>query len=238
MFRRNAHYVSNYSCLQEELYNMDEILTTVRATPKTSRGERRVKLILDAAADVIAEVGYEAATTNAIAQHAGTSIGSLYQFFPNKEKLAQALAERYRADLHALLDSAREQASGQLAFVAQLELLIDNVVAFAAANPAFETLFWQERPTAHHPSGLQNVISYDALASEILGRVHAIFDVWGASVPPVHRQLYAEVCMCTVQALLPSTHNGPLIRQELVDELKRLVANYLTPVFCAEESTL
>src|SRR6266511_1332655 len=56
--------------------------------------------ILDAAAGVFADAGYERATTNAIAAAAGISPGSLYQFFPNKEAIAEALAAGLTTDQH------------------------------------------------------------------------------------------------------------------------------------------
>src|SRR5690242_3802866 len=68
----------------------------MRAAPQRARGYQRVKVILDVAEVLFAEAGYEAATTNEIAARAGISIGSLYQYFPNKEAVLHALAARYR----------------------------------------------------------------------------------------------------------------------------------------------
>jgi len=197
----------------------------LRSVPKTSRGERRVSLILDAAAEIIAEVGYEATTTNAIALHAGTSIGSLYQFFPNKETLVQALAERYQTDLQGLLNAALEKAAGQLTFAEQIALLVDGLVDFSAQNAAFETLFCLSS------GNLQTVIPFEALRIEMLGRVLTIFELWAPRVRAEKRGLYAEVSMCAVQALLPLTHTGPVVKPEWVAEVKRLVAGYLSSVF-------
>jgi AcrR family transcriptional regulator len=67
--------------------------------PQRSRGVKRVEALLAAAEQVFAEVGYGAASMNAIAQRAGAPIGSLYQFFPNKAVLGGALVERYETDL-------------------------------------------------------------------------------------------------------------------------------------------
>ncbi len=63
--------------------------------PKRARGKLRVAALLDAAASLFIEKGYEATTTAAIAERAGASIGSLYQFFPSKEAMAEALFARY-----------------------------------------------------------------------------------------------------------------------------------------------
>jgi len=71
----------------------------MRRTPQQERGQRRVQQILDAAAEVFAEVGYEVATTNMIAHRANTSIGSLYQFFPNKDSIVKMLARRLAEEL-------------------------------------------------------------------------------------------------------------------------------------------
>lgn len=80
--------------------------------PKQARGERRVAALLDAAAWVFAEKGIEAATMTQIAKQAGAPIGSLYQFFPGKSAVAQALLERYAARLEASLIALRAVAPG------------------------------------------------------------------------------------------------------------------------------
>ena len=59
--------------------------------PQQQRGHRRVAAFLRAAEEVITATGYERATMSAIAQRAHSSIGSLYQFFPNKKSVAEAL---------------------------------------------------------------------------------------------------------------------------------------------------
>src|ERR1700691_1280644 len=69
--------------------------TELRRLPRQSRGRRRVDGVLEAAAGEISEVGYEAATMSSIATRAGASIGSLYQFFPNKVAIVQALRRHY-----------------------------------------------------------------------------------------------------------------------------------------------
>jgi len=67
----------------------------VARQPKRERGRQRVEALLDAAAEVFIDRGTEAATMTEIAARAGASIGSLYQFFPNKSLLAQALRDRF-----------------------------------------------------------------------------------------------------------------------------------------------
>ena len=84
----------------------------IAKVPKRARGIQRVSDLLDAASVLIAESGYEATTMTQIAQRAGASIGSLYQFFPSKEVLAEALFGRYVERVASLLENLVKRAPG------------------------------------------------------------------------------------------------------------------------------
>jgi AcrR family transcriptional regulator len=95
--------------------------------------------LLGAAETVIAQRGYEAATMTEIAAKAGASIGSLYQFFPTKEAVADALRTRLRdafmADLEALAVAARRMTADQLA-----ARLLGSLPDFFERHPAFPAI--------------------------------------------------------------------------------------------------
>ncbi len=78
--------------------------TRTAQQPQRNNGKLRVAAILTAAADVIAENGYEVATMAKIAARSDTRIGSLYRFFPNKEVLANALMAGYRENFDVAFD--------------------------------------------------------------------------------------------------------------------------------------
>jgi AcrR family transcriptional regulator len=78
--------------------------------PKRARGKQRVAELLQAAAVVFAEKGYETATMTEIAARADAPIGSLYQFFPGKEALADTLVQNYVALLVADLEGLATRA--------------------------------------------------------------------------------------------------------------------------------
>jgi len=106
--------------------------------PKRRRGHLRVAAILDAAEQVFAEKGFEAATMTEIAARSKTAIGSLYRFFPNKNVLAQAFlsdyVEKVLESLDGLADRAPDMNPRQLAeaFVAyRIELKEHRRVASA-----------------------------------------------------------------------------------------------------------
>jgi AcrR family transcriptional regulator len=96
--------------------------------PQRRHGKRRVADLLQAAAAVIAERGFEAATMAEIAGRAGAPIGSLYRFFPNKETLAQSLIRRYaelvKEALARIERETKKQPSAMLAD-ALLNLMIE-----------------------------------------------------------------------------------------------------------------
>ena len=93
--------------------------------PQRSRGKLRVASLMEAAAAVIAERGFESATMAEIAARAGSQIGSLYRFFPNKEVLADALIHRYSE----LIDEAFAKIEGR-ATVLSVNELADSLVDF------------------------------------------------------------------------------------------------------------
>ena len=95
--------------------------------PKRARGMQRVAELLDAGAVLIAEQGYDATTMTQIAQRAGASIGSLYQFFPSKEVLAEALFGRYVERVASLLQDLVKRAPG-LSPVRLADLLVDLIL--------------------------------------------------------------------------------------------------------------
>ncbi|MGW0767922.1 TetR family transcriptional regulator [Streptomyces sp. NPDC002676] len=68
--------------------------TSLRRAPVQRRSAERLTRILDACADLLDEVGYDALSTRAVAQRAGVPIGSVYRFFGNKRQMADALAQR------------------------------------------------------------------------------------------------------------------------------------------------
>jgi len=87
--------------------------TTPRRLPRSQFGTATVDAILAAVERILERDGLERLTTNHIAELAGVSIGSLYQYFPNKESLIGALQDRYAEDTLARVRGALDGAEGQ-----------------------------------------------------------------------------------------------------------------------------
>ena len=77
-----------------------------RKAPRQSRSQATVTAILDATARILLESGFAAASTNAVAERAGVSVGSLYQYFPNKDALIAALHARHGDQMMRVIQRA------------------------------------------------------------------------------------------------------------------------------------
>ncbi|MBS0533344.1 MAG: TetR/AcrR family transcriptional regulator [Proteobacteria bacterium] len=113
--------------------------TIAARAPQRERGRARVAALLGAATAVFADKGYDAATMTEIAARAGASIGSLYQFFPTKELIAEALHAANADALVALLEALAPRLAGKPA-EALADILFGEFSGFLAEHPAFVAL--------------------------------------------------------------------------------------------------
>lgn len=113
-----------------------------RKLPRQGRSRATVDAILDACAEAVGEGGYAALTTNRLAQRAGVSVGTLYQYFPNREAVAAALASRAFQRLVVALRGRLEDcaASGAGAREATASLLQRALEVLVAERPVFRGL--------------------------------------------------------------------------------------------------
>jgi AcrR family transcriptional regulator len=97
-----------------------------RKQPAQSRSTATVSAILEAAARILEERGLDGYTTNAIAERAGISIGSLYQYFPGKDAVTIALAEREAAILLAAVAEAGKAEDWRGGLVAMIRAAVQH----------------------------------------------------------------------------------------------------------------
>jgi AcrR family transcriptional regulator len=113
----------------------------LRRAPSQRRSRERVERILAAATELIAEKGSEAMRMGEVAEKAGVSIGSLYQYFPDKAAIIRTLAERYnahgRACIKAELETVRDMAGLHIAF----GQLIDTYYGMFLAEPVMRDIW-------------------------------------------------------------------------------------------------
>jgi AcrR family transcriptional regulator len=117
----------------------------VRRAPKQERSRQTVEAVLEAVPIVVKRHGARAVTTNRIAEVAGVSIGSLYQYFPDKQAIFQALHERHVEDVRQRMERAvHECASTSLDAFAQS--LMEGLADAHAAEPELHELITAALP--------------------------------------------------------------------------------------------
>lgn len=114
-----------------------------RKAPLQSRSKQTVASILAAAAQVFADRGYANTTTNHIAERAGVSIGSLYQYFPSKDALLVALAERHvEQAFAAVLEEVGEKRQAPAREL--LRALVDALLRAHQREPRLHRVIFEE----------------------------------------------------------------------------------------------
>lgn len=116
-----------------------------RKRPKQDRSRETVDAILTAAAHILTEDGYNNANTNRIAKRAGVSVGSLYQYFPNKEAIITTLRERHINEMMEIVESAWNKFANHPLEVVLYEIVKASVAAHTVA-PALHKVLDEQVP--------------------------------------------------------------------------------------------
>lgn len=206
---------------------MTELPPAARKQPKQLRSRRMVARILAAAARVFVEVGVQAATTNRIAEDAGVSVGSLYQFFPNKAALLQALKHEWAERVQLAVGEALRPEPWR-----PLEDIVDRAIgAFEDLDRAQPGLLQVLTEQSGGPHGHADV----ALA--IVRQVESLLAARAPRLAPERRVVVAGLCVHLSDALFtrPAGEGGcfdPLVRAEV----KAALVAYLRPLLDAGPS--
>lgn len=197
----------------------------MRSVPKQERGERRIQRLLDAAEQIFAERGYEAATTNEIAARAQTSIGTLYRFFPNKEAIVQHLTDRYEQEVHALHEKMFQPQVATMPLADMIDHLVDPIVELKATHSGLVSLFIGPNSALQVPAGFQ------MLQDESVRRLE---ELWMRRFPHLDADtchLYAIIFYQVRLAFLSLAFSFTTPTQEqIIKELKTNLFRYLEPM--------
>lgn len=109
----------------------------LRRAPVQRRSAERLGRILDAAAELLDEAGYEELSTRAVATRAGVPIGSVYRFFSNKRAMADALARRNLAAFVARVSARLAAPAAPAGWRPAIDIFIDEYAAMKRTVPGF-----------------------------------------------------------------------------------------------------
>lgn len=191
-----------------------------RKRPTQARGEARVQRILLAAAEVVEEVGYDAATTNMIARRARCSIGSLYQFFPNKAALMHALAVQYTRELKSLLERVVTGLNTEgRSWQSVIGEIIDKFAEFHENRAGFQAVWFGGQLS---PELIEIAFQCGA---DIARSAEPLLELVSPTMDPARRALVTRVSVEIVGAMLLNASHEK--RPEFVEEAKVAVVAYL-----------
>jgi len=185
-----------------------------RKKPRQTRALATQARILDAARRVFAKHGYAAGTTNRIADEAGISVGSLYQYYPNKDSILTALVRDHIEEGTRELLAATSAAGPGLEAV--VRRAVTALVEVHAADRRLHRVLFEESPRAA------------SLRAE-LARLEESAVALVAARLPSGDELTARIVVTTIESLVHRlvASDRPLDTGRFVDETTRLVAGYL-----------
>jgi AcrR family transcriptional regulator len=196
--------------------------TAPRKRPRQERSAATVDAIVEAASRHFATHGYEAATTNGIAKSAGTSVGSLYQYFPSKDAIAVEIIRRYRADRLAFVRS-RLDTLGEKPLASVVRALFTSVLQAEGIQPElYRVLIEQVLRTSARREVRGYEEKLEAIVVAALGRVQPR--------PQVEDPALAAFVMVRLVLALIHSANADAHRystEALANELTKLVVAYL-----------
>lgn len=196
-------------------------------TPRQARSRATVDAIVTATARILVRDGWARLTTNAVARTAGVSIGSLYEYFPDRDALAAGLLERHLARGEAIV-AARLAAVGAdpPSVAALVDAIVDGAVALHEDDPALHRRLSSEVPV---PSALR--ARADALAGTVVAALAAALRA-DPTRPTDDPELAAQLVVDAVDALVHRwvvEPSGPIPATRLAAELRRMLAGSLAP---------
>jgi len=203
---------------------------TYRRKPRQIRGQQRVDLLLDAAAEVIAEHGLNAATAEAIAIRARTAKGSLYQFFPNRDAVVAALALRFADELRRIHEKAFATDPRGMPLDRLIDRIVRPLASFHDRNPAFRRVFMTADAPVNSTGAAPNRIRAQ-LFDSIVDRLDLLFAARNPRLPARERRRAALVCASIGQSLLARRDRATTAEKKpILDDLRRVLWCYLTPL--------
>ncbi|RSZ41070.1 MULTISPECIES: TetR/AcrR family transcriptional regulator [unclassified Variovorax] len=193
----------------------------MRKAPSQQRSRVTVDVIVEAATRVLARRGWARFTTNEIAAVAGVSVGSLYQYFPDKLAIAEAIRERHLEEVLVALSGSSESDNEAVSLDQRVERFVDGVIAAHSVDQALHRVLVDEVPLAARSS-------YPEFEAEYQRRYRALVarddDIGSSNEDDTAARMLSSAVEGVVHAAARRGELGlPALRRELV----RLVLAYL-----------
>jgi AcrR family transcriptional regulator len=197
---------------------------TPRKKPKQKRSKATVAAILEATAQLLVDGGYHNLSTNKIAETAGVSIGSLYQYFPNKEAVVAAVVEEFADRQFEILVQGLGNLGPDADMESSVRELVHSMLEAKRCEPELSKVLFEELP----PVGQIDVLKeWTQRACEL---VQAALEMRADEVRPDNLAIAAFVLVTACHGIVHTTvvdRPELLENDDLADETAELVLRYL-----------
>lgn len=201
-------------------------LTKPRKQACQDRSRATVDALIEATARILVKEGFDGASTNRIAERAGVSVGSLYQYFPSKEALVAAVIDRHKQEILQVVRGALAEVAA-----APMEQAVRKLVGAAIKahriDPALHRVLAEQIPRM---GKLENV---EAFNRETYALFRAYLESRSHELRATDLGLATFVCVTSIEALTHTAvlHHSEMLTDQaierLIDEATRLVVRYL-----------
>ncbi|QAU46712.1 TetR/AcrR family transcriptional regulator [Bradyrhizobium guangzhouense] len=199
--------------------------TTPRKKASQERSRATVDALVEATARILVKDGFEKTSTNRIAEVAGVSVGSLYQYFPSKEALVAAVIDRHNEEIMGLVRATLIEVA-DLPIEKAVRRLVTVAVAAHRINPELHRVLAEQIPRA-------GKLDVEAFNREVHTLVRAYLDSRRKEMRRIDLDVATFICVSAIEAV---AHNIVLNQAEmppdkmvqtLVDETTRMVVGFL-----------
>ena len=192
----------------------------MRKLPAQARSRATVDAIVEAAARILSDQGWAGFTTNKVAEAAGVSIGSYYQYFPDKHSLIEAIRDRHLDDCLAGLARATAGKKPLATFVGEL---IDTIVAMHSIHPGLHRVLLDEAPS---PEGFRDPES--AFEKAYLGYFRRAVSTYAARAGRMPEEASAMILSDAIDGVIHNAaRRGTLQNPDVRNELVRMIEAYM-----------
>jgi AcrR family transcriptional regulator len=195
--------------------------STPRKQPKQERSQATVEAILTATAHILAESGLEKFTTNRVAERAGVSIGSLYQYFPNKKALLFALAQQQAEQMLQLAQNHLTEVE-HLTISEVVQQIVQAAIAAHSVNPRLHQVL-------HQQMSRDQVMPAEA-EPQVENLLRSFLEQRRDQLKPNNLDLTVFIVSCTIESLIQRAileQSTWLTNGELEQEITTLLSGYL-----------
>lgn len=194
-----------------------------RRVPKQTRSQERFDKIVEVAANLFLEKGFDGTTTNEIARRADISIGSLYQYFNNKESIVAALSDRYVEAFREVTADVVRTDVAEMSTEAAVDALLDPILEFHLSFPEFRMLWLGTEVSPELRASMR------AMDDELTGRVEELLKTRVPGISSEDAKIVVTAMNVAVKSLLAllgrPDHSEYKVR--VAADIKRMLVLYV-----------